>query len=128
MRQLRTLPPQPTDPALATGAQTGGTTAATTTGRHKHHKNAVANSDSQPKSPAQTGPVTTGVEPATCDADGDGVVDAGAPSSCTAPPAPTTTTTTSNGTTVSAEIGEVTAKPPAQTPRKHKSAKKRVRR
>ncbi|MGA8217957.1 MAG: hypothetical protein WB771_05285, partial [Solirubrobacterales bacterium] len=51
----------------------------------------VANSDSQPSSPAQTGPVTTGVEPATCDADGDGVVDAGAPSSCGTPPAPANT-------------------------------------
>lgn len=83
-----TVPPQPADPATATGAQTGGTTAATTTGKHRHHKNAVANSDSQPKTPAQTGPVTTGVEPATCDADGDGVTDAGAPSSCTSPPPP----------------------------------------
>jgi len=57
--------------------------------QHHHHKNAVANSDSQPKSPEQTGPVTTGVEPATCDADGDGVTDPGAPSTCTSPPAPT---------------------------------------
>jgi hypothetical protein len=83
-----TVPPQPANPATATGAQTGGTTAATSTGKHHHHKNAVANSDSQPKTPAQTGPVTTGVEPATCDADGDGVTDAGAPSSCTSPPPP----------------------------------------
>jgi hypothetical protein len=121
-----TVPPQPTDPAAATGATTGGTTAATTTGRHKHHKNAVANSDSQPKSPAQTGPVTTGVEPATCDADGDGVVDAGAPSSCTTPPAPTTTSSDPDATGV---IGQGAVKPPAHNTRKHKSApKKKVRR
>ena len=56
-----TVPPQPTDPAAATPvAQTGGTTAATTTGKHKHHKNAIANSDSQPSSQAQTGPVDHG--------------------------------------------------------------------
>jgi RNA polymerase sigma factor (sigma-70 family) len=79
-----TVPPQPTDPAATASAQTGGTTAGVT-GKHKHHKNAVANSDSQPQAPAQTGPVTTGVEPATCDADGDGVTDPGAPSTCTTP-------------------------------------------
>ncbi len=96
-----TVPPQPTDPAAAAGAQTGGTTAAVTTGKHHHHKNAVANSDSQPNTPAQTGPVTTGVEPATCDADGDGVTDAGAPSSCTAPPpAPAPTETGATGAIV----------------------------
>jgi RNA polymerase sigma factor (sigma-70 family) len=123
-----TVPPQSTDPAAVTGAQTGGVTTATTTGRHKHHKNAVANSDSQPSSPAQTGPVTTGVEPATCDADGDGVVDAGAPSSCTAPPAPTTTSSDPNATGV---IGQGAIKPPShKAPQKnHRSApKKRVRR
>jgi RNA polymerase sigma factor (sigma-70 family) len=118
-----TVPPQPTDPAATTGAQTGGTTAATT-GRHKHHKSAVANSDSQPKSPAQTGPVTTGVEPATCDANGDGVTDPGAPSSCTTPPpAP-------SDTGASGSIDQGGVKPLSYTaPRKHKAApKKRVRR
>jgi RNA polymerase sigma factor (sigma-70 family) len=114
----------PTDPAATPTAQTGGTTAAATTGKHKHHhKNPVANSDSQPNSPAQTGPVTTGVEPATCDANGDGVTDAGAPSSCSSPPAPTNT-----GATGAIESGSI--KPLSAAPKKHKAAprKKRVRR
>jgi RNA polymerase sigma factor (sigma-70 family) len=114
----------PTDPAATPGAQTGGTTAATTTGKHKHHKNAVANSDSQPNSPAQTGPVTTGVEPATCDADGDGVTDAGAPSSCSSSPAPTSTGTTG----ATGAIASGTVKPLSAAPKKHKAAKKKVRR
>jgi RNA polymerase sigma factor (sigma-70 family) len=120
-----TVPPQPTDPAATTPvAQTGGTTAATTTGRHKHHKNAIANSDSQPtNSPSQTGPVTTGVEPATCDADGDGVTDAGAPSNCTSPPAPTDTGAT--GATGAIQSGGVA--PLSATPKKQKSSKKKVR-
>ena len=118
-----TVPPQPTDPAAATPvAQTGGTTAATTTGKHKHHKNAIANSDSQPSSQAQTGPVTTGVEPATCDADGDGVTDAGAPSTCTSPAAPTDATTGATGAIQSGGIALLSA-----APKKQKSSKKRVR-
>jgi RNA polymerase sigma factor (sigma-70 family) len=117
-----TVPPQPTDPAAATGATTG--TTAATTGRHRRHKNAVANSDPQPTSPAQTGPVTTGVEPATCDADGDGVTDAGAPSSCSTPPPPPADT----GSTGAIEQGSV--KPLYYAPpKKHKATpKKRVRR
>jgi RNA polymerase sigma factor (sigma-70 family) len=112
----------PTDPAATPVAQTGGTTAAATTGKHKHHhKNAVANSDSQPNSPAQSGPVTTGVEPATCDADGDGVTDPGAPSSRTAPPAPTNT-----GATGDLQSGSI--KPLSATPKKHRTTKKKVRR
>jgi RNA polymerase sigma factor (sigma-70 family) len=113
----------PTDPAATPVAQTGGTTAATTTGRHKHHKKAIANTDSQSQSPPQTGPVTTGVEPATCDANGDGVTDAGAPSSCTSAPAPTDT-----GATGAIESGSI--KPLSAAPKKHKAApkKKRVRR
>ncbi len=78
-----TVPAQPIDPTKAKGTATGGTTATGTAKRKHHHKNAVANSDSQPNTPVQSGPVTTGVEPSTCDADGDGVPDPGAPSSCT---------------------------------------------
>ncbi len=116
--QTVTVPPQPTDPAATTGATVPGTTAATT-GKHRHHKNAVANSDSQPSSPAQTGPVTTGVEPAVCDADGDGVTDAGAPSSCATPPAPVDTGSTGS-------IDQGTVKPLSYTPpKKHKAAPKK---
>jgi RNA polymerase sigma factor (sigma-70 family) len=114
----------PTDPAATPTAQTGGTTAAATV-KHKHHKNAIANSDSQPKSPAQSGPVTTGVEPATCDANGDGITDAGAPSSCSSPPAPTNTGS-STGATGAIQSGGV--KPLSAAPKKHKSSKKKVRR
>jgi RNA polymerase sigma factor (sigma-70 family) len=115
-----TVPPQPSDPAATTGATTGGTVAATT-GKHKHHKNAVANSDPQPSSPAQSGPVTTGVEPATCDANGDGVTDAGAPRSCTSSsPAPTNT-----GASGAIEQGGI--RPLSAPPKKHKAPRKRVR-
>src|SRR4051812_17818896 len=118
-----TVSPEPADPAATTGAQSGGT--ATTTPKHKHHKNAVANSDPQPTSPAQTGPVTTGVEPGTCDADGDGAADAGAPSGCTTSPPPSDTST---GATGSIEQGSV--RPPSYSaPKKHKAPrKKRARR
>ncbi|HEX3294715.1 MAG TPA: hypothetical protein VHR38_13360, partial [Solirubrobacterales bacterium] len=47
----------------------------------------IANTDSKnTTTTTQTGPVTTGVEPSTagCDADGDGVPDPGAPSTCSA--------------------------------------------
>jgi RNA polymerase sigma factor (sigma-70 family) len=108
-----TVPPQ----TGAAPAQTGGTAAAATgtaavLGKHKHHK-PIANSDStQATAAPQSGPVTTGVEPSTaCDANGDGITDPGAPSTCTtgtsvstgvvqsdnvtpAAPAATTTTTT----------------------------------
>jgi RNA polymerase sigma factor (sigma-70 family) len=123
-----TVPPQPVDPAATTGTATGGTTAATTgTAKRKHHhksdKNAVANSDSQPKAPpVQSGPVTTGVEPSTCDADGDGVTDTGAPSSCT----------TGGTVTTGVVQGEVAPAPysaPKAAPKKHKAApKKKVKR
>ncbi len=113
-----TVPPQTTDPAT-----TGGTAAATTAlGKHKHHK-PVANSDSKPTEAPQTGPVTTGVEPATCDADGDGVTDPGAPASCT------------TGTSVDTGVvqGDVTPAPtqysaPAPATKKHHAAPKKKRR
>ncbi len=110
-----TVPPQQTDPTATAGAQTGGTTAAGT--KRKHHKNAVANSDSQPKTPVQSGPVTTGVEPAGCDANGDGVTDSEAPSSCT-----------SDGTvSTGVEQGNV-APLPYSAPKKKAAPKKKVRR
>jgi RNA polymerase sigma factor (sigma-70 family) len=77
-----TVPPQPADQASTGG--TGSTTA--TKGKHKRHKaSTLANTDSRGASGIeQSGPVTTGVEPSTtsCDADGDGVTDPGAPSTC----------------------------------------------
>jgi RNA polymerase sigma factor (sigma-70 family) len=122
-----TVPPEPTDPAAATGAQTTGGATATTGHHRKHHKNAIANSDPNATSPAQTGPVTTGVEPATCDADGDGVTDSGAPSGCSAPPPPPPDPTT--GTSGSG-IKSGSIKPLSSAPKKHHAApkKKRVRR
>jgi len=65
--------------------------------------------------------VTTGVEPASCDADGDGVTDPGAPSNCTPASTPT-------GATGSIDSGAV--KPLSSTPpKKHRAAlKKKVRR
>jgi RNA polymerase sigma factor (sigma-70 family) len=116
-----TVAPEPADPATTSQA-TSGTTAVTgkTTvgGKRKHHKSALANSDSQTKASAQTSPVTTGVEPA-CDADGDGVTDPGAPTSC------------SSGSSVSTgvEQGEAAPVPYAEpAPKKHKGlSKKKLR-
>ncbi|HEY3193008.1 MAG TPA: sigma-70 family RNA polymerase sigma factor [Solirubrobacterales bacterium] len=113
-----TVPPQTTDPAAAASTSTDGTTAVTT-GRRKHHKNAVANSDSQVTTTPQSGPVTTNVEPATCDANGDGVTDPGAPTTCS-PDGSTVTT--------GVEPGYV-APAPYTDPAKDKVApKKKVRR
>jgi RNA polymerase sigma factor (sigma-70 family) len=118
-----TVPPQPTDPAVATGA-TGATAPIATTGKHKHHKhaNAIANSDPNATSPSQSGPVTTGVEPATCDANGDGVTDAGAPSSCTSTAPPPSTGTSGSGI----ESGGI--KTLSTAPKKHRATKKKSRR
>jgi hypothetical protein len=69
-----TVPPEATDPAATT--ETGGVTPIP--GKHKRKKGAWANSDGQTKTGTQSGPVATGVEPATnCDADGDGAPDPG---------------------------------------------------
>ena len=88
-----TVPPQTSQPGT-----TGGTaSSALPTGKRKRHRgNSLANTDSKgTTTTAQTGPVTTGVEPSTtCDADGDGVTDPGAPTTCVPE-----TTTTSTGTT-----------------------------
>jgi RNA polymerase sigma factor (sigma-70 family) len=78
-----TVPPQSSDPAA-----TGGTASSVLplgNKRKRHKGNNIANTDSKPATTTpQTGPVTTGVEPSTtgCDADGDGVTDPGAPSTC----------------------------------------------
>ena len=109
-----TVPPQTAEPTTAGSSATGGTTA-TATGRHRKHKNAVANSDSQPNSPAQTGPVTTGVEPSTCDADGDGVADPGSPSGCG----------TSDGTVGTAVQQGTVAPTLYSAPKRHKAAPKK---
>jgi RNA polymerase sigma factor (sigma-70 family) len=75
-----TVPPQPADQASTDGTGT------TTPPKHRRHKaSARANTDSKgAKSTQQAGPVTTGIEPSTtsCDADGDGMTDPGAPSTC----------------------------------------------
>ena len=68
----------PTDPAATTGAQTGGTAADDHRQAQAPQATPIANTRlPADQAPAQTGPVTTGVEPATCDADGDGVTDRG---------------------------------------------------
>ncbi|MFL5907043.1 MAG: hypothetical protein ACJ75Z_05555, partial [Solirubrobacterales bacterium] len=118
-----TVEPQPADPAATdptTGATAPTVTGKATTGRHKRHKGALANSESQTKTGAQSGPVTTGVEPATCDADGDGVTDPGAPSSCTSGSAVTT----------GVDQGNTVAPVPysAPAPKKKAVAKKKLRR
>ena len=74
-----TVPPQTTDPTASTGSQTGGTTASATGEAQAARARGGATATPSPLAPAQTGPVTTGVEPSTCDADGDGVADPGAP-------------------------------------------------
>jgi len=116
-----TVPPQPTDPAVTTGA-TGATAPVATTGKHKHHKHAIANSDPNATSPSQSGPVTTGVEPATCDANGDGVTDAGAATTCTPTAPPPSTGTSGSGI----ESGGI--KPLSTAPKKHRATKKKSRR
>jgi hypothetical protein len=77
-----TVPPQ-TDQDASTG---GTTTSGYPFAKHKRHKgNAVANTDSKGSATTSpTAPVVTGVEPSTstCDTDGDGVTDPGAPSDC----------------------------------------------
>jgi RNA polymerase sigma factor (sigma-70 family) len=105
-----TVPPTSSDPA-ATG---GTTTSGFPFGKRKRHKgNAVANTDSKGATPApQTGPVTTGVEPSTsCDADGDGITDTGAPSTCSSG---------STGSTGLVEGSLEPAQPPVSPRKKHR--------
>jgi hypothetical protein len=102
-----TVPPQPADQA-----STGGTETTTPTkGKHKRHKSsALANTDSKGTTAPQSGPVTTGVQPATtsCDADGDGVADPGAPSTCSSGG----TTTTTNAADPATDSQTATSTPP----------------
>jgi RNA polymerase sigma factor (sigma-70 family) len=117
-----TVPPQPAEPSItdpATGGTTPALTGKTTTGKHKRHKGAYANSDPRTGT-VQSGPVTTGVEPAaSCDANGDGVTDPGAPSTCSS---------SSNGTVSTGVQQGSTAPVPYSAPRKHKkTTKKKLR-
>jgi RNA polymerase sigma factor (sigma-70 family) len=91
--QTVTVPPETSDPA----ATTGGTASALPiigNKRRRHKGNNIANTDSKGTSTVpQTGPVTTGVEPSsTCDTDGNGVIDPGAPADCSPGSTPTTGT------------------------------------
>ncbi|HEX3292637.1 MAG TPA: RNA polymerase sigma factor [Solirubrobacterales bacterium] len=110
-----TVPPQTAQPGT-----TGGVASTAPLGKRKRHKgNSVANTDSKGTTTVpQTGPVTTGVEPsATCDADGDGVIDPGAPTTCS----PGTTGTTGvQGTTTTAPA-PATSQPTSKSKRHAKS-------
>jgi RNA polymerase sigma factor (sigma-70 family) len=111
-------PPQPTQ-TVTVPPQSGeeATTGGTATGvlplgnkRKRHKGNNIANTDSKGTSTTpQTGPVTTGVEPSsTCDANGDGVVDPGAPASCT--PGSTAPTTDDQSSSQAAAVYSVPLK------------------
>ncbi|HKH23333.1 MAG TPA: sigma-70 family RNA polymerase sigma factor [Solirubrobacterales bacterium] len=96
--------------------------------KHRRHKGATAKTGSATST--QTAPVTTGVEPSTttstCDADGDGVADPGAPSGCST----TGGTTTTDGTvSTGVESSSTVAPAPTYTPaKKHKATKKKSKR
>jgi RNA polymerase sigma factor (sigma-70 family) len=118
-----TVPPQPGETAT-----TGGTaTTAPVVTKRKRHKHPGASTDSNGTTTApQSGPVTTGVEPSTtCDANGDGATDPGAPTNCS--PGSTTTSGTDQGTL--APPTEYTApRRKHRSSRHHKApAKKKVR-
>jgi hypothetical protein len=91
-----TVPPQPAEPGATGGTATSTLPQAIGNKRKRHKGHNIANTDSnRTGTTPQTGPVTTGVEPATtCDANGDGVTDPGAPSNCATG---TTTTGTEQG-------------------------------
>jgi len=104
-----TVPPQSTDPATTGGTATSAVPLGNKRKRHKGSN--IANTDSKaPSTTPQTGPVTTGVEPSTagCDADGDGVTDPGAPTSCS------TGSTGSTGTTDTTGTVDQTTPPPTE--------------
>jgi RNA polymerase sigma factor (sigma-70 family) len=113
-----TVPPQPIDPAAAAGA----TTPTTLPGKHRRHKQQVTANTDQSTGTSQTGPVTTAVEPSTstatvnCDADGDGLTDPGAPTSCT------------TVTTAVEETGTVTPATAYSAPENQVQPKKKVKR
>jgi RNA polymerase sigma factor (sigma-70 family) len=95
-----TTPPQPTQtvtvpPQSGEEATTGGTaTSVLPLGnkRKRHKGNSIANTDSKGTTTIpQTAPVTTGVEPSsTCDGNGDGLADPGAPADCSTGSTPST--------------------------------------
>ena len=115
-----TTPPQPTEtvtvpPQPSEAATTGGTaTSVLPLGnkRKRHKGNSIANTDSKgPSTTPQTAPVVTGVEPSsTCDTNGDGVADPGAPSTCTTGSTGGTTGTDQTTTTQSAAVYSVPLK------------------
>ena len=121
-----TVPPQTSQPA-----STGGTGAhAVPFGKRKRHRaNVLANTDSKDATAtAQTGPVTTGVEPSmTCDADGDGVIDPGAPSTCS--PTSTDSTVVEGTLTTPVPVSApptTPSKPRKKSRRKSKSTKRKA--
>jgi RNA polymerase sigma factor (sigma-70 family) len=115
-----TTPPQPTEtvtvpPQPSEAATTGGTaTSVLPLGnkRKRHKADSIANTDSKgPSTTPQTAPVVTGVEPSsTCDTNGDGVADPGAPSTCTTG-ATTGTTTGADQTTTTTPPASVYSVP-----------------
>jgi RNA polymerase sigma factor (sigma-70 family) len=119
-----TVPPQPADQAA-----TGGTasTLPVPNKRKRHRGNNLANTDSKGTTTTpQTGPVTTGVEPSsTCDADGDGVIDPGAPSNCSS--GSTTTTSGEQGAVEPAAVYSNPVKKRRASPHKKAAPQKKVR-
>jgi RNA polymerase sigma factor (sigma-70 family) len=117
-----TVPPQSSDPAA-----TGGTASSVLplgNKRKRHKGNNIANTDSKPATTTpQTGPVTTGVEPSTtgCDADGDGVTDPGAPSTCSS--GSTGATGVDQSTPAPATVYSVPRKKHRSTPRGKSTSK-----
>jgi RNA polymerase sigma factor (sigma-70 family) len=113
-----TVPPQPADQATATEA-----TVPLHATKHKRHKTPVTANTDQGTSTSQSGPITTAVEPSTststssCDANGDGVTDVGAPTTCT------TDSTVTTGVEQPAAIAPATTTYVA--PKKHKAAPKK---
>jgi RNA polymerase sigma factor (sigma-70 family) len=124
--QTVTVPPAPIDPAA-----TGGTLPTSTLpGRHRrHNKDITANTD-QGTSATPTAPVTTGVEPTAvpqaspCDADGDGLVDPGAPAACTSDTGATTTDPNTSTTPETTTATTVTAYAAPEKKRKAPAKKK----
>jgi RNA polymerase sigma factor (sigma-70 family) len=123
-----TVPPEPTDPTAT--SETGALTPLPDrTGKRKHRK-PIASSDSQVAGSTQTGPITTGVEPATCDGNGDGAPDPGTTCS-TGGTTTTNSTTTSDGGTLTTTVEEGTVAPvpyTAPTKKDKRALKKKLRR
>ena len=108
-----TVPPRPADQPT-----TGGDLPFPIKHKH-HHKGATATTNSGSSTP-QTAPVTTGVVPSSCDANGDGVTDAGAPAECTS-----SGTVPTPGT--SSGIEDAGLAPAYTAPKKKAAPKKKIR-